>query len=458
MKESSKSAIKKRRIAQEGIRRGFLATGKELPDFLQTEEESDCEEWDRREFEIDDDEEEGNFASEDYLFDWLDEEYEGSSSYKGIGDAYLWDAMPVTELSKLVGWATHFDGANRNSTSVHNIRINEGKAMAHTNKLHRMVNPVNVRCAVATVGIPTCVKPWIHMPSPPPKPSHLIFLSQCAERKLKQTEENIQKRAEEARSLMRLDHIRSSKKVHSDDSSSFLSHCLSSSDDDSDYNTFFKSFVKSKTMEHRSVRRPKGFHNRGKDESQSQSNEATKALNVFMTMDKTALISVGVMIEEAMTAMMLPLAREHVAHCRRLEAREERVRDCCEVRDRWPEWKKQQVILGKVKDSSFVDWTLPPICAIANLSRKHIDRGATSPFRHAYLSSSLPPSMTLKNTTTKRTKEEISGLVTSKDTDEREGAEQKAIDHWGDMHGFNMDFISKNTNLFQIFLDNLKVI
>lgn len=439
MKILSRSSLKREGDAQETSRTNILAAGKELPDFLQMEE-SDGEEYDRKEFEINNEDEEIMFENEDYVVDWLDEGLEGSSSNKGIGDTRLWGAMPVTELSELVGWATHLDDTNNGSEDVENVE-----------KQHGLARSVDLRCAVAREVIPTFIKPWIHIPSPPPKPSHLIFLSRCAERKI----EHIQERMMKEPPPMQFDQIQSNSNVHSDDSSSFITHFLSASDDDNDNNTCFRSFETQKRMKRSLTQRPEGFQNNGIDVSQSQLNEAS---NVVLTMDETALISVGIMVEEAMTAMMIPLAREHVAHCRRLELKEEIVRERSEVRGVWSGGKKKQVRLDKVKEASFVDWTLPPIHAITNLVGK-------SPFGFAHLSSTLPPTMSstmvrrlhvAKKIIPKQMDIDTPRLISQKDVmsvDDKIHLQHEAINHWCNMHGFDTDFVANNTDIFRLFLD-----
>jgi len=440
----SRNTTKKRRNNLEKLRSTFST---ELPEFLQMEEESAFDEWtgkDNEKYSTNED----NFETEDYALDWFDQGLEGSTLNIGIGDNCLWRHMPSWEISNFVGWATRY------GDDVNYVRSKETNLM-------NVARPHNASIAkeLHSLRVSSFINPWIYMPTPPPKPSILLFLSECATRKLKHSEEKIQKRLTDTRLSMFDEYTQCSRNLHSNDSLSFLSNYLSSSDDDSKYKRYFESFEKSKTAERWSVQRPNGFLNTGSDVLQLNETLSDSYRNVLMTMDETSLVAAGMMVEESITAMLLPLASEHVTRCRRLEALETRARRSSKCKPYWPESKKLDFILDEAGDDSFVEWTLPSTHSIIKLIEKNLEtRAFDYSFRNAYLPSSLPPAMTLT----------IENMVTSESIPEhiafisrgkratticKKDLTNRAIHHWGNVHRFNMDFISSNPTFFELFLD-----
>jgi hypothetical protein len=83
--------------------------------------------------------------------------------------------------------------------------------------------------------------------------------------------------------------------------------------------------------------------------------------------DISALIAIGMLVEEMITVSLLPLAQDHVNRCRALEQVED---DHSSNNKR----KRQQQTYDMKQQHSFFQWTLPPDEAIAKLMPTKIPR------------------------------------------------------------------------------------
>jgi hypothetical protein len=212
----------------------------------------------------------------------------------------LFAAMPVPEISRLVGWATSH----------------------HSNDTpHTMLDPhyetENPLLHLHTSGA-SCLPP-----------SFLAHVSIAAGQKLQNTAQILQdqrkKRKLEAdkreRLLKKASKTKKGVVKHPTDPSSKASTIT----------------APATTNEEQATKSPKAVV------------EETLSLDdLYETMDFTALMGTGVAWEEVMTAHLLPLARAHVARCRRLEQRNHH-------------------------GTAFHEWTLPPAEAIVQLAREAIE-------------------------------------------------------------------------------------
>jgi hypothetical protein len=124
-------------------------------------------------------------------------------------------------------------------------------------------------------------------------------------------------------------------------------------------------------------------------------------------------------IQESLTAMLLPLAKRHVSRCRMMDKR-----------------KRLDVISNHQSfHDSLVPWTVSPSEAIVNMAR---DIKTTNP--PSYLLSSIPPTRTLD-----------SNHESEKQGDKTQDATY-FLNTWCQTHELDPLFVSKNMNLFHVFL------
>ena len=98
--------------------------------------------------------------------------------------------------------------------------------------------------------------------------------------------------------------------------------------------------------------------------------EADQYECVVESCDTSALVAMGMVLEEAITANLLPLAEYHVQRCRALEQQEE-------------EYELQQEAAGillplQYERESFHQWTLPPEEAILNIMESSVSASQTA--------------------------------------------------------------------------------
>ncbi|GKY96182.1 hypothetical protein MPSEU_000578100 [Mayamaea pseudoterrestris] len=136
--------------------------------------------------------------------------------------------------------------------------------------------------------------------------------------------------------------------------------------------------------------------------------------------DASAIEAVGVVLEDMMTASLLPLATLHVERCRR---------------------KEQESNLP-----AFEDWTLPPEEAISMLMREGNSSCANSNAQLPGLPTASPPVKTLVASNTANTH------VYTEQSDDETSRREQAIQTWCDSQQLDRQFVRDNADLFRWFL------
>ena len=134
---------------------------------------------------------------------------------------------------------------------------------------------------------------------------------------------------------------------------------------------------------------------------------ATKEHDLWESFDTSALVALGVALEEMLTASLLPLAEQHVRRCRSLESED---------------------------DQAFVEWTLPPEEAVLKLSKITTNNFACS-------AGGLPTSRPATRT-----------LVSDVDTNATTEDATAAVASWCRLHGSSLEDAQKTWNIHRLFL------
>ena len=156
--------------------------------------------------------------------------------------------------------------------------------------------------------------------------------------------------------------------------------------------------------------------------------------HLYESMDTSALVALGMVWEDAITASLLPLARQHVARCRRLEQQKP-----SETASPSPNDMSNRSE-GEARMDPFQEWTLPPEQAIWRLAQEDAS---------SELSSTLPPTR-VSNQCFDRASSVNEMLVNR--FGNREQREQQAVDNW--CHSRNLDptFVKNNMDLYGVVL------
>jgi hypothetical protein len=125
---------------------------------------------------------------------------------------------------------------------------------------------------------------------------------------------------------------------------------------------------------------------------------------LWESFDTSAMVSLGMVVEEMMTAMLLPLASQHVARCRSLE-----------------------------EADAFQAWTLPPEEALDRILIASQQRDLSC----AGLVSSLPATRTTRSMAF------------------NDSTSQQALEAWLTAHNLDLDFVQSNKELFNLLLPSL---
>ncbi|KAL3797698.1 hypothetical protein HJC23_000243 [Cyclotella cryptica] len=167
---------------------------------------------------------------------------------------------------------------------------------------------------------------------------------------------------------------------------------------------------------------------------ESMENHSKRAEVLLGCLDSSALVSIGITIEEVMTAALMPLAKAHVERCRRLERLNNlQSHDGLEQEDK--EGTTQSCM------DPFVAWTLPIVEAITELARDESTNHET-----CNLLSSKPPYAVLKSDGSVQF---INSLVKS-------NACSESLSQWVQLHGINgLNSCLKNGNKHAELLDLL---
>jgi hypothetical protein len=158
----------------------------------------------------------------------------------------------------------------------------------------------------------------------------------------------------------------------------------------------------------------------------------SKNTPIFECFDQSALVALGMVLEESITSSLMPLARAHVARCRRLEEEE----------------SKNVATTTAARESltSFREWTLPPAEAVAQLQARggvsDSDRSSCSKGTETVLPSTRSPDRHALPDGA----QEFSRLHMPLTEEEEE--HQDALDRWCRAHGLEVDFVLSNMDIF----------
>lgn len=153
---------------------------------------------------------------------------------------------------------------------------------------------------------------------------------------------------------------------------------------------------------------------------------------LYESLDDSALVALGVVWEECLTAMLLPLAQRHVEKCRALEQLQQEKNPTNTTH-----WKDLQ-------PDAFQEWTLPPEEAVVRLTtdqKPHTKaRGA---FDLGCLPTAHPP------TWSTRTPSVDDVLLSSGSPKARK---QAVVEEWCRRHELDPQFVTNNWDLYQALL------
>jgi hypothetical protein len=144
--------------------------------------------------------------------------------------------------------------------------------------------------------------------------------------------------------------------------------------------------------------------------------EQAQMNNDWDSYNTSALDAVAVVLEEMITATLLPLAEQHVQRCRKLESDSE--------------------------EAAFVAWTLPPEEALFELMRENGTVNMPTRLSRG-LSTALPPQRAFPSTQ-------------SQDRSKNNSAEEEAIARWCRSHNLDRQFVSDNMDVFGLLLPSIK--
>ena len=168
------------------------------------------------------------------------------------------------------------------------------------------------------------------------------------------------------------------------------------------------------------------------DNNNSQIQQMKKKL------DASALVSIGMGVEDVMTMALLPLARAHVDRCRRLEKEKHHraiYKDNSQPHSR-----------NAPREDPYVAWTLPPNEAAMELTRDNLVDHNT-----CYIPSSKPPTVNHKTERASALNSAINSKSNQLD-DAKDTAD--AFYHWCNMQGLDPITVRNNKQIFGIFCEN----
>ena len=156
-----------------------------------------------------------------------------------------------------------------------------------------------------------------------------------------------------------------------------------------------------------------------------------KDSRLYQSLDDSALVALGMVWEDMITASLMPLARQYVARCRRLEQEREENASSNDVSDKTEE---------EARVDLFREWTLPPEQAIWRLAQEGIK---------SKLPSTQPPTRASNqffDTTTP-----VNDMLMNRlgGTEQRQ---QQVVDDWCRTHDLDPAFVCNNMDLYGVIL------
>ncbi len=381
-----------------------------------------------------------DFLQEDYGVDYLEE-----GRKLNADDTYC-SKLSIRSISNLIGFA---NGDNYDNSCVREMHSSSNNKINDTNVSDRSVfKESGINCSELKKFIET--RMW-HVPNIPMKQTHLEFILLCAGLKLCQSEAQAGERNdcddEEVISNENENNGEYKVVMYKVDGSDNDDNCSS---DDSDDDSNMSSLSFDSVYEHfRDFKLPKqvqGWKWKAvtKDSVQSHSyssqkkkNEVNKNCvkekerelkNLHSSFDETALVCLGMLIEECMNVSLLPLARDHVLRCRMLESLKKDNEDGSTINIGLKESNCTS------SDNPFAQWTLPPDEAIVQLCQcfKQRQRKSTFPPLSSFSSKDISSNYWRRATHSHNSNDPIQG--------------------WCKSHGFDSDFVIHNMDLFEQFI------
>jgi hypothetical protein len=331
----------------------------------------------------------------------------------------LYGIMPVTEISKLVGWATHqtHDGT-RSDKGIGNL-------VAAAASIACEGTPGNAAGASESTTQRQIPSPLLGLPNTPLPPSYLQYLSEVAR---SYVEEPHQRDKWMPRAFLTtadsLDAKPVSKRRHRKEWQQW------------DYDSEDETYQRLKTSHdnnHVTLHVPCPAK-KEKPENKAGTKSNNGRTHLYESMDTSALVALGMVWEDAITASLLPLARQHVARCRRLEQQKlSELRSTNDMSNRSEE---------EARMDPFQEWTLPPEQAIWRLAQEGVN---------SELPSSLPPTR-VSNQCFDRTSSVNEMLVNRFGTEDQR--EQRAVDNWCRSRNLDPTFVDNNMDLYGVVLSH----
>jgi hypothetical protein len=179
--------------------------------------------------------------------------------------------------------------------------------------------------------------------------------------------------------------------------------------------------------------------------------------NIFECFDLSALVALGMVLEESITASLLPLARVHVARCRRLEEQEQEVSSK----------RTTAACARESRHSLFKEWTLLPAEAVAKLQvydnsnsiDATIDNGSactSKTMQETALPSTRPPNRNAAaDLCPGDGRSSILQLQLAEEEEEKHEGDD-ALDRWCRAHGLERDFVLNNMDIFGSLVSSKK--
>jgi len=278
-----------------------------------------------------------------------------------------------------------------------------------------------------------------HVPTVPPNKTHLEFLLLCAGFKLHQSEvqarempydsPNKDNYPSDAEFKVVTYKVYGSSEDDSDDSND--SSCSMSSISYNSAYEPFRNFKVPKEVKGWGWVAKKKEKKRNVDDDDRANEKVNELKNLYGSFDETALVSLGMLIEECMNVTLFPLARDHVSRCRMLDHLKHHQEEHDKIET------GQQEFLSTSNDP-YTQWTLPPDEAIAHLCQR---------FRHKKQQHS-------KNAYLPSSSSSLGGMSMncSRTTNSSRKSNQEPSEAWCESHGFDYDFVVNNIDLFEQFI------
>jgi hypothetical protein len=338
----------------------------------------------------------------------------------------LFGIMPVPEINSLVGWATHHTHDGTVAMTMPETTVEES-ANEETptdppsqDNVTNDQDAISVRTERETRSVPQETNPFLFLPNTPLPPSHLRYLTEKAR---EYVEDPIQNRD------VWESHTFLASSDSSDDEKAFKTKYKPKDwqqweydAEDETYRATKELLKKRKRLLTMHVPCPTSKFDPKTKKSSRKRKASSKKSHLYKSLDDSALVALGMVWEEMITASLLPLARQHVARCRRLE------------HNMAP--RSSDV----VHTDPFQEWTLPPEQAIWRLAIEGVT--AALPSAHALARGSQHLFDRESSVWTSL----VNGLGNS------EQRKQQAVDDWCHTHDLDPALVSNNMDIYGVFL------